>query len=65
MRPCTRVVMVGGNAWGGLMTTCMKPHEDALFYAHVEPAKVVPARCCSPRYRMPFHSITECSECLG
>jgi hypothetical protein len=21
------VVMVGGNAWGGLMTTCMKPHE--------------------------------------
>ena len=25
----------------GLMTTCMKPHEDALFYAHVEPAKVI------------------------
>lgn len=35
------LIMVGGNAWGGLMTTCMKPHEDALFYAHVEPAKVI------------------------
>jgi hypothetical protein len=23
------------------MTTCMEPHEDALFYAHVEPAKVI------------------------
>lgn len=35
------VIMVGGNAWGGLMTTCMKPHEDALFFAHVEPAKAI------------------------
>ena len=35
------IIMVGGNAWGGLMTTCMKPHEDALFYAHVEPSKTI------------------------
>ena len=35
------VIMVSGSAWGGLMTTCMKPHENALFYAHVEPSRAI------------------------
>mmetsp|Transcript_8743 Transcript_8743/g.13874 ORF Transcript_8743/g.13874 Transcript_8743/m.13874 type:complete len:446 (+) Transcript_8743:63-1400(+) len=37
------VIMVGGSAWGGLMTTCMNPNENGLFYAHVEPSPVIAA----------------------
>ena len=33
------VIMISGSAWGGLMTACMKPHEDGLFFKHVQPAE--------------------------
>jgi hypothetical protein len=33
------LIMISGSAWGGLMTACMKPYEDGLFFKHVKPAE--------------------------
>jgi hypothetical protein len=69
-----RILRSALNTAGGSMT----PHVEAFVAKHgagltaaaaefarsIDPAEVGPARWCSPRHRMPFHSRNEGSNAL-